>query len=489
MRMDSIYSVSGSITYTLTITGDSLMNIWLPDDGSESSSAGQEEKSKPNWGALVEIETFTGNGGKIAIALSGTSAYTPPAAQGITWISTTALSDTLDANPRGSSGSSGSWPDSLWINGTKYATVFLTASHCAVIDSTTPGTYDIRVDTACVVSALASRLSNIETDILAAQDTASNANTQLATHAGRTDNPHSVTAAQLGALTSESDPTATAKAQVVVRDTLDHVMSDTTGRNIAIQNIDASSGTAGQVLTNVGGSTTAWNTVASSPWSTNALTLYPSQPTGFDSTILKLSMSGGTSTLRHDGTTLTGTTYPIRTVWDTTRATRVESDTAVYYEVSRVVPWTGRIGPVSGGSGWRSGDRFGSITYQFVFNKGAGLWGNAGSSLRVISDSTNGVYLDGVRFDVSGIRATAVQQGPAIVLFGGSTTYGGALITASLVGGQIGMYKSGIFYTDNNWLLYLGGNNEIGYHGTITIYFIVQSGYAESTWYAKPIEW
>ena len=98
------------------------------------------------------------------------------------------------------------------------------AGACVSIDSVNPPYNSwhplVTFDTACIGTKILSMLSPTkDTASLAnlravqalalatvARDTASKARLEIAAHVARTDNPHSVTAAQIGALTSETDP-------------------------------------------------------------------------------------------------------------------------------------------------------------------------------------------------------------------------------------------------------------------------------------------
>lgn len=139
------------------------------------------------------------------------------------------LSDSLDANPRGGGGgiSASELSDSLDAD-PRYR-IDITARNI------TAGKAD-----ADSVSQQITLVKNMldtkgDSDSLAwVADTAKAGNLAANTaravadaHALRTDNPHTVTAAQLGALTSESDPTAAAKAQTVVSDTIDVIVPRT----------------------------------------------------------------------------------------------------------------------------------------------------------------------------------------------------------------------------------------------------------------------
>lgn len=61
-------ATNGMTTLTLTITGDSLMNWWLPDDAGSQGSAGDVFKARSGWMGSLVISGTSGSQGTISVA-------------------------------------------------------------------------------------------------------------------------------------------------------------------------------------------------------------------------------------------------------------------------------------------------------------------------------------------------------------------------------------------------------------------------------------
>lgn len=129
MRLDTIVipnpGSTGFTDFTLTMTGDSLQNMLLPDDTGSLGTAGALLKAKDGWKGRLEVVTMaSGNGGILVVADGVGASYAPPPDNDTyaytRWIATIdyvtpeQLSDSLDHIPRtASAGSAAAVADSL----------------------------------------------------------------------------------------------------------------------------------------------------------------------------------------------------------------------------------------------------------------------------------------------------------------------------------------------------------------------------------------
>jgi len=94
--LDSVYAVSGLTRYTTAITGDSLMNVWLPDDGQDLAE--EELKVLRGWQLILTFETkSSGNTGTVLVVTSQPTAFTPAPTPEL-YVRLSVFSDTLDRN-------------------------------------------------------------------------------------------------------------------------------------------------------------------------------------------------------------------------------------------------------------------------------------------------------------------------------------------------------------------------------------------------------
>lgn len=110
LRIDSmvVNTSTGYTDFTLTITGDSLQNWYLPDDSGSIGTPGRVIKAKAGWfGILRFVAKATGNGGSILISDGVNATYSlPPDSDSyayanwvanIDYVTPAQLSDSLDS--------------------------------------------------------------------------------------------------------------------------------------------------------------------------------------------------------------------------------------------------------------------------------------------------------------------------------------------------------------------------------------------------------
>lgn len=111
--LDSVHAGSGLTRYTTSVTGDSLMNVWLPDD--DQGLAEEELKVLRGWQVILTFETeSSGNTGTVLVVTSAPTAFTPAPTPDL-YVRLQAFTDTLNKNVCRNCGTGGLDTSGAWL--------------------------------------------------------------------------------------------------------------------------------------------------------------------------------------------------------------------------------------------------------------------------------------------------------------------------------------------------------------------------------------